>query len=91
MSVLKIFMPTLVRALTNKRKYIEKNFDSFCCWGHAPEVVLGVLGAKNFSMGICDGAPSTVYSSVIFHCSSDIIVKFVSHTVRFFTKALQRR
>ena len=90
MSVLNIFMPTLVRVLTNKRKYIEKNFDSVA--GVMPQRWdLGVLGAKNFSVGICDGAPSTVYSSIIFHCSSDIIVKFLSHTVRFFTKALQRR
>ena len=28
MSILKIFMPTLVRVLTNKRKYIEQNVDS---------------------------------------------------------------
>ena len=28
MSILKIFMPTLVHVLTNKRKYIEQNFDS---------------------------------------------------------------
>ena len=28
MSILKIFMPTLVRVLTNKKKYIEQNFDS---------------------------------------------------------------
>ena len=59
MSILKIFMLTLVRVHTNKRKYIEQNFDS----------VAGVmphgwdLGVKNFSVGICDDAPSTVHSS----------------------------
>ena len=28
MSILKIFMTTLVRVITNKRKYIKQNFDS---------------------------------------------------------------
>ena len=33
---------------------------------HAPGVGLGVLGVKNFSVGICDGAPSTAHSSLFF-------------------------
>ena len=63
MSILKIFITTLVRVLTNKRKYIEQNFDSVA--GLMPQGWdLGVLGVKNFSMGICDGAPSTARSSL---------------------------
>ena len=43
------------------RKHIEHNFHSVA-GGHAPGVELGVLrggGGKNFSVGICDGAPLT--------------------------------
>ena len=53
-----------MRILTNKRKYIEQNFYSVA--GVMPQRWdLGVLGGggggggvKNFSVGICDGAPS---------------------------------
>ena len=64
MSISKIFMPNFVRVLTNKRKCIEQNFYSLAGvmlqgWD------LGMLGGgvKNFSVGICDGAPSTAHSS----------------------------
>ena len=43
----------------------------FCRLGHAPGVGLGGAGGggvKNFSLGICDGAPSTAPSSLIL-CS----------------------
>ena len=58
----KDFIPNFVRVLTNKRKYIEQNFYSVA------RVMpkgrdLGVLGVKNLSMGIFDGAPSTAHSS----------------------------
>ena len=51
--------------LTNKnRKHIEQNFHSVNCQSHAPGWDLWVLGGvKNFSVGICDGAPSTARSS----------------------------
>ena len=63
MSISKIFIPNFVRVLTNKRKYIEQNFYSVA--GVMPQGwVLGVLGVKNLSVGICDGAPSTAYSSL---------------------------
>ena len=41
---------------------------SFCCQGHAPRVGLGVLvgGVENFSLRICDGAPSTARSSYCY-------------------------
>ena len=44
------------------RKHIEQNFHSV-----AKVMPLGVRGAggvKNFSVGICDGAPSTARSSI---------------------------
>ena len=63
MSISKIFIPNFVRVLTNKRKYIELNFYSVAGVMHAPGVGLGVLGVKTFSVGICDGAPSTAHSS----------------------------
>ena len=54
-----------MRVLT-KRKYIEQNFHSIA--GVMPQGWdLGLLGGvKNFSVGICDGAPSTAYSSLEF-------------------------
>ena len=64
MSISKIFIPNFVRVLTNKRKYIEQNFYSGA--GVMPQGWdLGVLGVKNFSVGICDGAPSIAHSSCI--------------------------
>ena len=63
MSISKIFVPNCVRVLTNKRKYIEQNFYSIA--GVMPR--LGVLEVKNFSVGICDGAPSTAHSSLFFY------------------------
>ena len=62
MSILKIFMPTLVHVLTNKRKYIEQSFDSVAGVMSQGED-LGVLGLKNLSVRICDGAPLTAHSS----------------------------
>ena len=47
------------------RKHIEQNFHSFA--GVMPQGWdLGVLGVKNFRVGICDGAPSTAHSSFNF-------------------------
>ena len=63
MSISKIFIPNFVSFLTNKRKYIEQNFYSVA--GVMPQGWdLGVLGVKNFSVGICDGAPSAAHSSL---------------------------
>ena len=61
MSISNIFLPNFVRVFTNKRKYIEQIF--FLLLGSCPRVGLGVLGVKNFSVEICDGAPSTAHSS----------------------------
>ena len=65
MSVSKIFIPNFVRVLTNKRNYIEPDFYSVA--GIMPQGwdlgLLGGGGVKNFSVGICDGAPSTAHSS----------------------------
>ena len=58
-------IPNFVRVLANKRKYIEQNFYSVA--GFIPQGWdFGVLGVKNFSVGICDGAPSTAHSSFKF-------------------------
>ena len=58
MSISKIFIPNLcVFSQIKDRKHIEHNFHSFA--GIMPQGRdLGVLGVKNFSVGICDGAPS---------------------------------
>ena len=54
-----------MRVLTNKRKYIGQNFHSIA--GFMPQGWdLGLLGVKQFSVGICDGAPSTAHSSCDF-------------------------
>ena len=47
------------------RKHIEQNFHSVASF--MPRG--GTGGVKNFSVGICDGAPSTVRSSYILHLS----------------------
>ena len=50
------------------RKHIEQNFYSVA--KVMPQVgTAGAGGVKNFSMGICDGAPSTARSSLNSKCS----------------------
>ena len=50
------------------RKHIEQNFHFVA--GIMPlGSDLGVLGVKNFSVGICDGAKSTARSSYYLHLS----------------------
>ena len=59
------------------RKHIKQNFHSVTGimsqgWD------LGVLGVKNFSVGICDGALSTVRSSFVLFCTQltfDLILR----------------
>ena len=65
MSILKIFMPTLVRVLTNKRKYIEQNFDSVA--GVMPQGVgLGGAGeSKTLAWGFAM-APHRLCILVLF-------------------------
>ena len=59
--------------LTNKRKYIEQNFHSIAgVMPHGRD--LGVLGVKNFSVGICDGAQSTAHSSFFKLHTLDIMI-----------------
>ena len=63
MSILKIFILNFVGVLTNKRKYIEQNFHSVA--GVIPqECHFWLLGVKNLSVGICNGAPWTEHSSL---------------------------
>ena len=55
-----------------KDKHIEQNFHSVARimpqgWD------LGMLGVKIFSVGICDGAPSTAHSSVVFKVAQTVI------------------
>ena len=74
MSISKIFIPNFVRVLTNKRKYIEQSFYSVA--GVMPlRWDLGVLGVKNFSVGICDGAPSTKHSSLYLSVLTMMVTK----------------
>ena len=78
MSISKIFIPNFVRVLTNKRKYIEQNFYSVA--GVMPlGWDLGVLGVNNFSVGICDGAPSTAHSCLCLI----LIITYMYHDTRF--------
>ena len=71
MSISKIFIPNLCVFLQIKdRNYIEQNFHSVGRimsqgWD------LGVLGVKNFSVGIRDGAPSTARSGIDLTASCD--------------------
>ena len=51
-SISKIFIPNFVCILTNER------YKTYQTAG-------GGRGVKNFSMGICDGAPSTAHSSYV--------------------------
>ena len=72
MSISKIFIPNFVCVFSQikDRKHNEQNF-------HAVAKVMprgGTAGAgrvKNFSLGICDGAPSTARSSFICYSHSD--------------------
>ena len=62
-SISKFFIPNFVRVLTNKRKYILNRI-FIPLLGSCPRGgTWGVWGVKNFSMGICGGAPSTAHSS----------------------------
>ena len=78
MSILKIFISVCVFSQIKDRKYIEHNFHSVAMvmpqgWD------LGVLGVKNFSVGICDGAPSTARSSLqIFIASDKLLISRMS-------------
>ena len=67
MSISKILFQTLcVFSQIKDRKHIEQNFHSVAMV-MPPGWDLWVLGGvKNFSVGICDGAPSTARSIVIF-------------------------
>ena len=62
-------MPNFVCVLTNERYKTYQAGFSFCCLSHAPGVELrgdgGDQGVKNFSVGICYGAPWTAGSSHI--------------------------
>ena len=67
-------MPNFVRVLTNKRKHNVHNFHSVA--GVMPQGLdLGVLGVKNFSVGICDGTPSTAHSSFKLHSIIHLTLK----------------
>ena len=61
MSISKIFIPNslCVFSQIKDRKHIEQNFVARVM----PQDV-GAGGVKNFSVGICDGAPSTARSSL---------------------------
>ena len=63
MSILKIFIPNslCVFSQIKDRKHIEQNFHSVARVMPRGGTCAG--GVKNFSVGICDGAPSTARSS----------------------------
>ena len=61
MSISKILIPNFMCVLTKKDR---KHSVARVMPGSCPGVGIGVLGGvKNFSVGICDGAPSTARSS----------------------------
>ena len=64
MSISKISIPNslCVFSQIKDRKHVEQNFHSVA--RVMPRVgLVGAGGVKNFSVGICDGAPSTSRSS----------------------------
>ena len=64
MSISKIFLPNslCVFSQIKDRKHVEQNFHSVA--RAIPRMgLVGAGGVKNFSMGICDGAPSTARSN----------------------------
>ena len=64
MSISNIFIPNFVRVSHIIENILNIFFYSVA--GVMPQGWnLGVLGVKNFSEGIYDGAPSTVHSSII--------------------------
>ena len=68
MSISKIIIPhsLCVFSQIKDRKHIEHNFHSVA--RVMPGVgLVGAGGVKNFSVGICDGAPSTARSSIKMH------------------------
>ena len=70
MSILRLLFQTLCVFLQKKdRKHIEQNF--ILLLGSCPRGGTWDAGwVKNFSVGICDGAPSTAHSSFVLFFSS---------------------
>ena len=65
MSISKFLYQTVCVFSQIKENIFEQNFYSIA--GVMPNGWdLGVLGVKNFSVGICDGAPLTAHSSLFF-------------------------
>ena len=54
-SISKIFIPTYLAEF------------SFGCLAHAPGGFKGAGWSKTWAFGICDGAPSTAYSSLLLY------------------------
>ena len=72
MSISKIFISLCVFSQIKDRKHIEHNFHSQTVVVVMPQGWdLGVLGVKNFSVGIWDGIPSTARSSLQICIASD--------------------
>ena len=71
MSVLRFLYKTLCAFLQIKdRKHIVQNFHSVA--GVMPQGgTWGCWLVKNFSVEICDGAPSTAHSSYCYHYQND--------------------
>ena len=73
------------------KKKIEDNFDSVA--GVMPQGWdLGVLGGvKNFSVGICDGAPSTAHSGVYININfTNGISSHEDYCIKYNVLALSR-
>ena len=68
MSISKIFIPNslCVFSQIKDRKHIEQNFHSVARVMRQGWDLWVLGGVKNFSVGICDGAPSTARSSLLF-------------------------
>ena len=58
-------------------KHVYRNFHSVA-WIMPQWSDLGVLGVKNLSVRICDGAPSAAHSSIVNYY--DIAVIFAAYT-----------
>ena len=56
------------------RKHIEQNFHSVARVMPQGWDLVALGGVKNLSVGICDGAPSTVRSSLIYNGKHIVIL-----------------
>ena len=89
MSISRVFIPNslCVFSQIKARKYIKKNFHSVA--RVMPRVgLVGAGGVKNFSLGICDGTPSTARSSISLGFQAFFLSFLKQYAVLFYRKLM---